>query len=113
MAACVGAHTFCTESACVCSFASLCAVGVDVIFQLPRVRREGLRAQEYLERWGLWYLGARDTSLLPRKQPREVPRGSDEAQVRGRLGTGGVEGWCYGSCQLAPDNTAPCCLPGL
>lgn len=91
---------------CVCSFVCLCAVGVDVIFQLLRVRSEGLGAQARQGRgcrvtWRAGVsgnLGAGDTSegvgldhlpLLPRKQPREVSKGSDQAEVRGHLGGGG------------------------
>lgn len=107
---------------CVCSFVCLCAVGVDVIFQLLRVSSEGLGAQARQGRgcrvtwragvssiweletplrvlaWAisLYYLG---------NSPERCPR--VQIRLRSRAIWAG-EGGC-GSCQLAPDNTAPCC----
>lgn len=64
-------------------------------------------------------MGAGDTSegvglghlpLLPRKQPREVSKGSDQAEVRGHLGGGGG---AVALASLLLTTLPPAVLPGL
>lgn len=96
----------------------LCAVGVDLPSQLPRVSSEGLGPAGRRPRLTPASLGQAERpvgsgpgrSLFP-PEATEAQRGCLVLLSGSGQGPPGVGGGC-GSGQLAPDNTAPCCSAG-